>query len=201
MIKLFPVVMILWFLLTRRFRAAAWSIVAIFTLGVATLPFIGLTPWLDYPRVLMNLAPPVDTTDTLAPIVWLSTIVSPAVARVIVVVAMVVAVAWASSRLDKAVSFGVAVAASVLIAPALYHHYLAIFVLPLLLALRWAPPVWAVALCYVAMFGGEQSAIGSATWIVNRLLPTVGALGLMVILLFRGSRAIAPTTPASTEPA
>jgi hypothetical protein len=123
------------------------------------------------------------------------------VARIVVVVAMVAAVAWASRRLAEPVSFGVAVTASVLVAPALYHHYLAIFVLPLLLALRWAPPVWAVAICYLAMFGGEQSALGSTVWIVNRVLPTLGAVGLMLVLLLRGARASEPIPTASADTA
>src|SRR5262245_1082881 len=198
-IKLFPAVVVLWFLLTGRRRAAAWSVVTIAALAVATLPFVGIQPWLDYPQVLLNLAPPVDTTDTLAPTVWLSMLVPPAIARVIVVVGFIGAVAWAVRARSEPVSFGVAVAASVLIAPALYQHYLAIFVLPLLLALRWAPPVWAVALCYLAMFGGEQAALGSATWVVNRLLPTAGAIGLVVVLLVRGARAL--DRPESVSPA
>ena len=199
-VKIFPALMILWFLLTGRFRAAAWSVVTIALLVLGTLPFVGVTPWLEYPTVLLNLGPPVDTTDTLAPAVWLSSIVPSAVARVLVVLAMLAAVVWASRRLSEPVSFATAVAASVLIAPAMYHHYLAVLVLPLLLALRWAPPVWTVGVCYLAMFGGEQSALGGATWIVNRLLPTIGAVGLLVVLLVRGVRISDPTDPASPSP-
>jgi alpha-1,2-mannosyltransferase len=203
-IKIFPAVIILWFLLRRRYRSAAWAVGTIAVLAVATLPFTGLTPWLQYPQVLLNLGPPVDTTDTLAPIVWLSAIMPSAVARILVVVAMLAAVVWASRKRSEPVSYAVAVTASVLIAPALYHHYLAIFVLPLLLAFRWAPPIWAVAVVYLAMFGGEQSALGSSVWIVNRLLPTLGAVGLMVLLLVRGAPLDDPgdsSEPDAADPA
>jgi hypothetical protein len=136
----------------------------------------------------LNLGPPVDTRDTLAPIVWLSALMPPVAARVVVAAAMIAAVVWTSRNLAEPVSFAVAVTASVLIAPALYQHYLAILVLPLLLALRWAPPWGWVAVAYVAMFGGEQAAFGDSVWIVNRLLPTAGALLLLVGLMIRGAR-------------
>ncbi len=187
LIKIFPVVLILWLLLRRRWTSAVAAVAAMAVLVVATLPVIGLQPWLDYPTVLLNLGPPTDTRDTVAPIVWLSNIVSPAVARLLVVGIGVAIVAWTSQRRSEAVSFAVAVAVSVLIAPALYHHYLAILVLPMLLAIRSAPPIWWIALAYLLMFGGEQAVLGEQVWIVNRLLPTLGAVLVLVGLVVRGS--------------
>jgi alpha-1,2-mannosyltransferase len=187
LIKIFPGVLILWLLLRRRWTSALAAFGAMAVLVVATLPVIGLQPWLDYPTVLLNLGPPVDTRDTVAPIVWLSSVVSPAVARLLVVGAGVAIVAWTSQRRSEPVSFAVAVAVSVLIAPALYHHYLAILVLPMLLAIRSAPPIWWVALAYVLMFGGEQAVLGEHVWIVNRLLPTLGALLVLIGLVIRGT--------------
>jgi len=187
-IKVFPAIVILWFLLRRRYRSAAWAVIAMAALALVTLPFTGITPWREYPQVLLNLGAPVDTTDTIAPTVWLSTVMPPAVARIVVVIACLTAVLWASRREAEPVSYAVAVVASVLIAPALYHHYLAIFVLPLLLALRWAPPwIW-VAVVYLLMFGGEQAAFGDSGWLINRVLPTLGAVGLLIVLLVRGTR-------------
>ncbi len=193
-IKLFPAVMILWLLLRRRYRPAAWSLATIAVLAVATLPLTGITSWLEYPQVLVNLGPPSDTRDTLAPIVWLSSLMPPIVARVVVAVAMLAVVVWTSRARSEPVSFAVAVTASVLIAPALYHHYLAILVLPLLLAIRWAPPWPWVAVAYLAMFGGEQAAFGDAAWVINRLLPTLGAVVLLIGLTIRGARMPVRTT-------
>ena len=189
LIKLFPGLVIVWLVLRGRYRAALWSLAAIAVLAMATLPVTGIDAWLDYPRVLLNLGPPVDNRDTLAPIVWLSSFMPPLAARVVVVVAMVAAVVWAARTTSEPVSFAVAVTASILIAPALYQHYLAILVLPLLVALRWAPPWTWVAVAYLAMFGGEQAAFGESAWIINRLLPTLGAILLLVGLMVRGSRA------------
>ncbi len=187
LIKIFPAVLILWFVLRQRWTSAVAAVAAMAVLAIATLPVIGLQPWLDYPTVLLNLGPPVDTRDTVAPIVWLSSVVPPTVARLLVVGAGVAIVAWTSQRRSEAVSFGVAVAVAVLIAPALYHHYLAILVLPMLLAIRSAPPIWWIALAYVLMFGGEQAVLGEHVWIVNRLLPTLGAVLVLVGLVVRGA--------------
>ncbi len=200
-IKLFPALLILWLLLRGRYRPAAWSFATIVAIAAATLPMTGITPWMDYPRVLLNLGPPLDTRDTLAPIVWLSSVMPSVVARAVVIMVMVAAVVWASRRASEPVSFAVAITASVLIAPALYHHYLAILVLPLLLALRWAPPWGWVAVAYFAMFGGEQAAFGELAWIINRLLPTLGALGCLVGLMVRGARMAAPAATTADETA
>jgi hypothetical protein len=195
LIKIFPAVLILWLVLRRRWTSAFAAVAAMSVLVIATLPVIGLQPWLDYPTVLLNLGAPIDTRDTVAPIVWLSSIVPPAVARLLVVGAGLAIVAGTSQRRSEAVSYAVAVAVSVLIAPALYHHYLAILVLPLLLAIRSAPPIWWIALAYVLMFGGEQVVLGENVWIVNRLLPTLGAVLVLVGLVVRGAaRSDRPST-------
>jgi alpha-1,2-mannosyltransferase len=192
LIKLFPGLVIVWLLLRGRYGPALWSLATIVALAVVALPVTAVGAWLDYPMVLLNLGPPVDTRDTLAPIVWLSSFMPSLVARVVVVVAMVAAVVWAARNTAEPVSFAVTVTASILIAPALYQHYLAILVLPLLLALRWAPPWTWVAVAYVAMFGGEQAAFGQSAWIINRLLPTLGSMLLLVGLMIWGSRMHVP---------
>ncbi len=103
-------------------------------LAAATWPVTGLGPWLDYPTVLLNLGPPNELANALAPTVWLSEVMPRLAARVVVTIVGVAVVVWAARRRSEAISFGVAVAISVLIAPALYPHYLAILVLPMLLA-------------------------------------------------------------------
>jgi hypothetical protein len=187
LIKLFPAVVILWFVVTQRWTAAAASFCTLLALALLTLPVVGLDPWLDYPTVLLNLGAPVDTTDTVAPTVWVSAVLPPLVARLVVVGIGLAFVLWSIRRRSAPVSFAIAVAVSILVAPALYHHYLAVLVLPLVLALRWAPPVGWVAVAYLLMWGGEQEALGDVAWIVNRLLPTFGAVLLLVGLAWRGA--------------
>jgi Glycosyltransferase family 87 len=188
LIKVFPGVLVLWFLLTRRYRAAAWSIVAIVALAAISLPFTGTQPWRDYPAVLANLSAPSDTTDTLAPTVWLAPVLGFTLARIVVTAIGLALVVWAARSRSTPVSFAIAVLVSVVVAPALYQHYLAILVLPFLLAL--GAGIWGrwLALAYLLIWGGQQPALGDLTWIVNKGFPTAGALLLLGFLVTRSRR-------------
>jgi len=193
LIKLFPVLLVLWLALTGRWRAAGWALFGAAALAVATLPLTGVEPWLDYPGVLLNLGPPAYATDALAPAVWLGVVLPPLAARAVVLGLGAAAIAWCALRLDERASFGVAVAAAVLVAPVLFQHYLAIMILPLLLGLRSAldgPSAGRVALgaSYLAMWPGQQPLLGAWAWVLNRAIPTLGALGVPATLARWGPR-------------
>ncbi|MEA2673621.1 MAG: alpha,2-mannosyltransferase [Chloroflexota bacterium] len=183
LIKVFPGVLLVWLLATRRYRAAVAMVVAAAALVIVTLPFTGIEPWLQYPRVLGNLSAVYDTTDTISPAIWLAPYLGFTTARWLVLGIGVVIVVWSarSSGRDAvpAISFATAVVVSVLIAPNVFHHYLAIFVLPLILGLAAGVRLRWLALAYLLMSGGQQPAIGEFAWIVNRVLPTAGALVLL----------------------
>ena len=195
-IKVFPALLLIWFLLTRRYRAAAAATVAVVAIALATVPLTGIQPWLDYPRVLANLSGPADTADTLAPTVWLADWIGFDGARVVVTLAALSLVAWAALRADARRSFALTVTLSVLVAPAVYHHYLAILVLPLVLGLVGAAsPAW-IAGAYLLMWGGTQRSLGDLAWIVNRVLPTSGALMLLGGVLRGRARPVNLPAPA-----
>jgi alpha-1,2-mannosyltransferase len=203
-VKVFPGVLLLWFLLQRRYRAAAGVVVGAAVLSLLTLPITGIEPWLQYPTVLANLSAPADTRDTLAPTVWLATLIGFAPARILVTGTGIAILGWTALRGapspsggpatgTTARSFAIAVVVSVLIAPALYHHYLALLVLPLLLGLSAGVPLPWLAAAYLLMWGGEQAAFGDAAWIINRGLPTAGVLVLLAgLLIGRGRRDVRP---------
>jgi alpha-1,2-mannosyltransferase len=198
-IKVFPGIILLWFLVTRRWQGAAFVLVGILATTLVTLPLTGIQPWLDYPTVLANLSAPSDTRDTLAPTVWLAELTGFLPARLIVGGAGVVLLASAALRQTARMSFTVAVLVSILVAPALYHHYLAIVVLPFLLLLAEGRPIGWLGLAYLLMSGGEQTALGDLSWILNRGLPTAGALLLLVLALWPGwGRSTAEPLPAPT---
>jgi alpha-1,2-mannosyltransferase len=206
-IKVFPGVLLLWFVLSGRPRAALGVVVGAVAVSLLALPLTGVQPWFDFPTVLANLSAPVDPTDTLAPTVWLSSLVSFSAARVIVTVAGLAILAWSAwairgdgaaattaapppdaqptdatqtgSMASIARSFAAAVVVAVLISPAVYQHYLALLVLPLLLGLGAGVPLRYLAVGYFLMWGGKQDALGDLAWIVNRAFPTVGALVLL----------------------
>ena len=216
-IKVFPGLLVLWLLASRRYRAAAAAVGAAVLLALVTLPITGIQPWLDYPTVLANLGAPSDTTDTLAPTIWLAPILGFALARALVTVAGVALVVvlgwrarrsaapsaaatpWASPNAALAASFAAAIAASVLIAPAVYQHYLAILVLPLLLGLAAGVRLRWLALSYLLMWGGKQAALGDLQWVVNKGLPTLGALVLLAALVERAVRSGAPASGAAAK--
>ncbi len=199
-IKVFPGLLLVWFLLTRRYRAAAGAALAAAAVALVTLPITGIEPWLQYPTVLANLSAPADTTDTLAPTVWLAEATGFNVARIVITTAGLAIVAWAARSADIARSFAIAVTVSVLIAPALYHHYLALLVLPLTLGLAAGIPLRWLAPAYLLMWGGQQNALGDMSWIINRGLPTAGAVVLLAGLLVGARRTSAVGRDRSTEP-
>jgi alpha-1,2-mannosyltransferase len=186
-IKVFPGVLILWLLLTGRVRAAATSVIAGAVLVLVTLPITGIEPWLQYPTVLANLSAVVETQDTISPTIWLEPAIGFTAARLIVTAVGLAVLAWAAIRGGRsaapATSFGLAVVISVLIAPNVFHHYLAIFVLPMLLALGAGVGIAWLAVGYVLMSGGKQPALGELSWIVNRVMPTAGMVSLFAGLI------------------
>ena len=201
-VKVFPALVILWFLLTGRRRAAAWSVIGGLAAVVVTLPITGIQPWLDFPAALLNLSAPSDTTDTLAPTVWLASFVGFSFARLVVTVVALILLAWSARRLPTRPSFALAVLLSLLIAPALYHHYLAITVLPFMLLLAEPGAFRWLAVAYILMSGGEQTAYGDLSWVVNRGLPTAGTFVLLWVAgrSARGHTAMmAPEPPRATE--
>jgi hypothetical protein len=213
MVKVFPAILLLWAFVWGSARAAIGILIGAGLTMLLTLPTTGTAPWLDYPTVLANLSAPADTTDTLAPTVWLAEFMDFTLARIIVTAIGLAILVWSAwtlrqtklnltfdqTQAAKARSFAIAVTVSVLIAPALYHHYLALLVLPLMLALGAGVPLRYLAVAYFLMWGGQQDALGDLAWIINRGLPTVGALVLLAGLILtapKRTRALATTTAA-----
>jgi hypothetical protein len=195
-VKVFPGALLIWFVLTRRWRAAAGVVLGAIAFVLVALPFTGVEPWRQLPTVLANLSAPSDTTDTLAPTVWLAPFIGFLGARVVVTAEalLLLVVLSIQARHDLpsarpaivARSFAAAVVLSVLVAPALYHHYLALLVLPFVLGLGAGVQLRWLALAYFLMWGGQQTALGDLAFLVNRLAPTLGALVLLGALTTRG---------------
>jgi hypothetical protein len=186
-IKVFPAVLFLWLLIVRRYRACVAMLAGAAAFALITLPITGLEPWRQFPRVLANLSAVADATDTISPTVWLAPYLGFGVARwgvMAVGLVILAANAWRDRDLPvPALSFATAVLVSVLIAPNVYHHYLAIFVLPFVIALGAGTRLSLLVLAYLLMSGGRQSALGDLSWIVNRALPTAGVVLLLISLI------------------
>ncbi|MGH2838332.1 MAG: glycosyltransferase family 87 protein [Thermoleophilaceae bacterium] len=217
MIKIFPGILLLWAFVRGSAKTAVGILLGAALTMLLTLPITGKAPWLDYPTVLANLSAPTDTTDTLAPTVWLAGWLDFTLARIVITAIGLAIIAWSAWTLRHAKrnltadeaqaatarSFAIAVTVSVLIAPAMYHHYLALLVLPLLLGLGAGVPLRYLAPAYFLMWGGQQDALGDLSWVINRGLPTLGALVLLagLILTVPGRSSSLATSPAPPGPA
>jgi hypothetical protein len=198
LVKVFPGVLVAWFLVTRRLGAIAWTIVAIVVLSLIALPLTGLQTWREYPTVLGNLSSTPEAVDALAPTMWLAPAIGFTIARVVVTV-IGLGVVWLVRRADVRLGFAAAVVAAVLITPAMYTSYLTIFVLPLLLGLAAGVRLRWLGLAYLLMWGGQQPALGDLAWVVNRGFPTLGALVLLATLVARATERVPSMPTAAAE--
>ena len=187
-IKVFPALLVLWLFLTGRRRAALIALVASVALVLATLPIVGLQAWLDFPRVLTNLGPPPEPWSSISPTTWLSELVGFTPARIVVTVAGLALLFWSARTQTAPLSYGLAVMISILVAPTLYPHYLALAVLPLLLGLLYTRSTVGVTLAYLALFVGGQLALLGLQDPLNRIAASVGALAPLALLIAVGAR-------------
>jgi hypothetical protein len=195
-VKVFPGLLVVWLLLQRRYASVGWAIAGAVVFSVVALPLTGLEAWREYPTVLANLGPTPEAVDALAPTNWLAPLLGFAIARVLVTLAGL-GILVAVRRADLRLGFAVAVVVSVLITPAMYTSYLSIFVLPLLLGLAAGVRLRWLALSYFLMWGGQQAALADLAWVVNKGLPTLGALVLLGGLV---DAAIRPQASRNEEP-
>jgi alpha-1,2-mannosyltransferase len=148
-IKLQPGLILVWALLTRRFRAVVVGAIALAVLaGMATL-LAGLASWTDFLTLLRTVSEPITTAHNFTPgaiayqlgvgadLAGLIQLASTAAG----VIALLVAIRWATAE----VSYLAAVVVSQLVSPILWDHYAMLLLLPvayLLSAGRW----WALAI-------------------------------------------------------
>lgn len=187
LIKLFPGLVIVWLFLTGRRRATWISIAAVVVLALATIPLVGLDDWLNYPRVAINIAPPTDPSNVLAPTSWLTASLGFTVARFLVTAIGLALMVWSTLRQPAIVSYAVTVLVSLLIVPALYLHYVALVALPLLLLfLSGARGRYLAATSYVLLFVTTQFLIGNSLSDVARAAATVALVLTLLLMLAAG---------------
>jgi hypothetical protein len=189
LVKVFPAVLLLWLLLTGRWRAAFAAIGAGAAIVVATLPVTGHEAWLLYPRVLANLGPPSELWSSLAPISLLAEWLDFGLARVLVVSVGLGVLIWSARRQPTPISFAVAVSVSLLIVPTLYPHYLSLMVLPLLLAAAYVrPPLLPVVAWLILLVGGQLALTDLTDPVVRAAALLAATAPLACLLLARDSR-------------
>ena len=148
-VKLQPGLILVWAVLTRRFRAVAVGSIVLIVLAVAATLLAGLGSWPDFVTLIQTVSDPIATDQNLTPgavafqlgVPTVTATIIQLASTVAVVVALAAAVRWSTAE----ASYLVAAVASQLVSPILWDHYALLLLLPvayLLAAGRW----WALAI-------------------------------------------------------
>jgi hypothetical protein len=150
-----------WWILRRRLQPVAWTVVAIAVLVALTMPFVGVTGWLDYATVLRNLSGVTGVPRNADLGSFVLNLGAPPLAATLALVAgygVAVVAVLASLRRDRELGYVVAVAASLVLSPLLWSHYLALLIVPAAFLARRGHP-WAIALPLLTWLPYELSGI------------------------------------------
>jgi alpha-1,2-mannosyltransferase len=138
--KLQPLALAGWALLTGRRRAAAYVVVALIALGLASLVLLGPSTVADYVALLARVSAPVTTPHNFTPgAIAYQAGLPESVATAVQLAAVVLAVAAALVAIrvaDDEASYLVAVVATQLVSPLLWDHYAILLLLPVALLLE-----------------------------------------------------------------
>jgi hypothetical protein len=158
--KLFVAPLVVWLLLTRRFRAAAWAVGSAVVLVVGAWALIGFDGLRDYPsllRVVQDVyAVRSISVSTVAGVLGASVATAVAIAAVAGLVCLAAA-AWLVRRRDgDRRAFAVVVAACILASPIVWPNYAALLFVPIAVTWPRLAPVWF---------------FGYATWLLGAVAP------------------------------
>jgi hypothetical protein len=142
-LKLQPVLLLAWAVLTARRRAAAWGGLALLALAIGAVVLAGLAAWTDYAALVRHLSDPLQNERNVAPGAVLYRLGAPLetaqlvqLLNAVAVLTLVVVTAW---RATAVASYMVAVVASQLLWPVVWEHYGMLLLLPVayLLSIGW----------------------------------------------------------------
>jgi alpha-1,2-mannosyltransferase len=144
--KLFAWPLVVWLLLTRRFRAAAWAVLSSTALLLAAWAVIGFEGLADYPALLREIQDVYAVRSvSLASVAGaLGSSVSVAVAVSAIAGLMLLALAaWLARRVDgERRSFAVVVAACIVATPIVWPNYAALLFVPIAITWPRLAPAW-----------------------------------------------------------
>lgn len=125
--------LLLWQLLRRQWRAVAWTIAAGLALVVMSLPFVGISGYLDYLSVLRNMNEVSGVTfnrDLGSVALELGADQRGATVALLGGYAIAGGAVLLSLRRDREIGFMVTLMASLLLSPLLWDHYLSMLLVP-----------------------------------------------------------------------
>jgi hypothetical protein len=143
---LFVAPLVVWLLLTRRFRAAAWAVGSAAVLVVGAWALVGFDGLRDYPKLLRVVqdvyAVRSISVSTVAGVLGASVSVAVALAAVAGLVCLGIA-AWLARRPDgDRRAFAVVVAACILASPIVWPNYAALLFVPIAVTWPKVAPAW-----------------------------------------------------------
>ena len=185
-------IMLLWWLARRKLGAFVWTVGTGLLVIAATLPFVGVSGYLDFLRVVRN--------DQVAGVAHNGSLESVAIAAgllpplpIIVFLAGATialgAIAYSLHR-DAELSYVVTVSATLLLTPLLWGHYLVLLVIPAAY-LAHRGRLWALALPLLGWLPEGAVAVGA---FAGLLLPLLPRRGLVAQRLADTSASVAATT-------
>ena len=158
--KLFVWPLVIWLLLTRRFRAAAWAAGSGVVLVLGSWALIGFEGFRDYPTLLRAVqdvyAERSLSVSTVAGALGASVDVAVAIAALVGLACIGVAAWLARGQDGDRRAFAVLVAACVLASPIVWPNYAALLFVPIAVTWPRLAPVWF---------------FGYVTWLLGTILP------------------------------
>jgi hypothetical protein len=220
--KLFLWPLVVWLLLTRRYRAAAWAAASAVVLVATAWAAIGFDGLADYPALLRVLDDVYSVRSfSLATLTFVAGVPQAlAVAfGALAGVALLVLAAWLVRRPDgDRRSFAVAVAASLVASPIVWPYYMALLFVPV--AITWArlAPAWffgqvlilfAVTLPAYSLPQPEPCCrppdVPRWVWTVSQTFPApwqaTGMVAVLMVVTFAVARRPRFRRPPSNDPA
>ncbi len=125
--------LLLWQLMRRQWRAVAWTVAAGLVLVAMSLPFVGISGYLDYLSMLRNMSEVSGVTfnrDLGSVALELGADQRGATVTLLAGYAVAIGAVVLSLRRDREVGFMVTLMASLLLSPLLWDHYLAMLLVP-----------------------------------------------------------------------
>jgi alpha-1,2-mannosyltransferase len=195
--KIFLWPLFVWLLATRRFRAAFAGLSTIVVATFAAWGLIGFAGLSSYPRLLADTASLEQdksySTIAMLHAFGLTGAGAVAGAAVVGVLALAAIVVLARRPDGDVAAFAAAIAASLLISPIVWVHYLVLLYIPIAIVRPRLSPLWFLPLG-VWVLGGQESH-GS----IPRLLLVLGVLLIWLSSIVRASSRRSPQS--ATEPA
>jgi alpha-1,2-mannosyltransferase len=145
-VKLQPALLLVWALVTGRWRAMLVGVAAIGLAALMVVPFVGTGAWFDFLTIVLRVSQPVTTAHNFAPGAVLHQMGLPlgvaTAAQLASTIAALLVAGWAWLRRGAASGYLATVIASQLVSPILWDHYAIVLALPVAFLLdrghRWA---------------------------------------------------------------